>query len=222
MAATRHALIIGGTGQLGEVVVAAFTAAGYSTVSVDFRAGKGTHNVVLTFASTAEERAAAVSAQLASIGARMDAIVCVAGGWAGGGAADVAVFASSQRMWDMNVSSALLTAHLAANHLAAGGLLVFTGAQAGLGPTPGMIGYGVAKAATIQLVASMAAPGSGLADGARVCAIMPQTLDTPQNRAAMPDADFSKWTPLASVADLLVGWAGDAAARPAQGALVNV
>ena len=52
------------------------------------------------------------------------------------------------------MKSAVTTAHLASQFLEPGGLLVFTGASAALGPTSGMAGYGMAKAATHQLARS--------------------------------------------------------------------
>lgn len=58
--------------------------------------------------------------------------------------------------------------------------------------------------------------------GTIVAAVMPSTLDTEANRAGMPDADFSEWTPLGDVADLFVSWSSDPASRPENGALVNV
>jgi len=54
-------------------------------------------------------------------------------------------------MWEANVKSAVTTAHLATRFLGPGGLVVFSGAGAALGPTSGMAGYGMAKAATHQL-----------------------------------------------------------------------
>jgi hypothetical protein len=55
------------------------------------------------------------------------------------------------------------------------GLLLLTGALgvARLQPTPGMLAYGAAKAAVAQIFRSMAAPGSGLAAGARTVLIAP-------------------------------------------------
>jgi dihydropteridine reductase len=52
-------------------------------------------------------------------------------------------------------------------------LLTLTGALAAQEGTPGMIGYGIAKAAVHQLVKSLAAPDSGLPNGAVVTAILP-------------------------------------------------
>tara|TARA_R110002050_G_scaffold267610_2_gene409332 strand:- start:1646 stop:1918 length:273 start_codon:yes stop_codon:yes gene_type:complete len=90
-----------------------------------------------------------------------------------------------------------------------------------------MIGYGISKAATHQLIRSISGPGNGLKDGVTVVGVCPITLDTPMNRyvihsyplllflflthipftfrQGMPNADFGTWTPLQFVADLVVG-----------------
>mmetsp|Transcript_48059 Transcript_48059/g.124840 ORF Transcript_48059/g.124840 Transcript_48059/m.124840 type:complete len:138 (-) Transcript_48059:1337-1750(-) len=109
-------------------------------------------------------------------------------------------------MWNMNVKSALLAGAVGARVLKEGGKLIFTGAKAGLEGTHFMIGYGMAKAATHQLVASLAQEGSGLPKGTTVAAVLPVTLDTKTNRSGMPDADYSTWTPLEEVAKKVLGW----------------
>eukprot|EP00164_Ancoracysta_twista_P016789 GFYU01028334.1.p1 GENE.GFYU01028334.1~~GFYU01028334.1.p1 ORF type:complete len:119 (-),score=49.96 GFYU01028334.1:150-506(-) len=101
------------------------------------------------------------------------------------------------------------------------GLLVLTGAQASLDATPGMIGYGLAKAAVHQLVKSLATDKGGLPEGAKCVAILPITLDTPMNRKFMADADFSKWTPLNTVAEELFKWSTNNG-TPDNGALVQL
>jgi len=68
--------------------------------------------------------------------------------------------------------------------------LVFTGSAAVFEkPQPSMIGYALAKIATHSIAMNMVTslPKS------RVVTILPNTLDTPGNWAAMPDSDFSKW-----------------------------
>lgn len=84
-----------------------------------------------------------------------------------------------------------------------------------------MIGYGLAKGAVHQLVQSLAAPKSGLPKEASVLAILPVTLDTPMNRKFMPKADFSSWTPLEYVAELMLKWTA-AENRPQSGSLVQL
>jgi len=55
----------------------------------------------------------------------------------------------------------------------------------------------------------------------RVNTIIPTTIDTPANRAAMPDADFSQWTPPAKIAEV-VYWLSSDAGATVRGALVPV
>jgi len=214
------ALVYGGAGQLGQAIVAKFNAAGYETTSVDFRANEqAAKNILLK--GDAEADVHAVAEKLTADGASPNAIVCAAGGWTGGDVKSKDLLQGVDKMWRFNVQSAVACSHIASHFLADGGLLVLTGAAAALSPTPGMIAYGVTKAATHHLVKSLAANGGGLPNGATVTAILPITLDTATNRAGMPDANFDSWTPLDTVADRLVAWANNDG-RPANGALVKL
>lgn len=153
-------------------------------------------------------------------GDKLDAVICVAGGWAGGNAKkDLAK--NSDLMWKQSVWSSAISATVGANHLKAGGLLALTGANPALAGTPGMIGYGMAKAAVHQLTKSLAEKDSGLPDNATVLSILPITLDTPMNRKWMPDADFGTWTPLEFVAELFHKWT-KGNERPSNGSLVKL
>lgn len=123
-------------------------------------------------------------------------------------------------MWKQSVWSSIIASSIAAKHLKEGGLLSLTGAKPALEGkfsllflalheynfplfigTPGMIGYGMAKAAVHQLVKSLAASGGGLPNESTVLAILPVTLDTPMNRKWMPKADHSTWTSLEFVSE---------------------
>ena len=117
---------------------------------------------------------------------------------------------------------AVAASHIASQQLpkTPGGLLVLTGAAGVLGEsgTDFMVGYGLAKAATHQLVASMARGGEMHAVG-----VLPDVIDTPNNRAAMPDADHASWASTSDMAEMIVGWAsGGLEARPPNGSLVMV
>jgi NAD(P)-dependent dehydrogenase (short-subunit alcohol dehydrogenase family) len=57
--------------------------------------------------------------------------------------------------------------------------------------------------------------------GINVNCVLPGTLDTPQNRANRPDADFTKWVPLAAVADVIAFLASERASA-VHGAAVPV
>lgn len=88
---------------------------------------------------------------------KLDAILNVAGGWAGGNAAPAdKLISSSDLMWKQSVWSSLISAGLASKYLRTNGVLTLPGAAAALNATPGMIGYGVAKAAVHQLAKSLA------------------------------------------------------------------
>ncbi len=76
---------------------------------------------------------------------KLAAIMCVAGGWSGGNAASEDLVAVSELMFKQSVWPSVVSAQLAAHHLAPGGTLVLTGALAALQGTSGMIGYGMAK-----------------------------------------------------------------------------
>lgn len=149
-----------------------------------------------------EEQEVAILSEMNDVlkGEQLDAVICVAGGWAGGNAIkDLSHNASL--MWQQSVWSSSISAVICAAHLREGGVLTLTGADPALKGTPGMIGYGMAKAAVHQLTKSLAGKNSGLPENSLVVAILPITLDTPMNRKWMPNADFSTWTPLEFLAE---------------------
>ncbi|KAJ3111445.1 hypothetical protein HK100_002676, partial [Physocladia obscura] len=224
MTSKKHAVIYGGNGGLGVRIVAAFQEAGWQTTSVDFRANPSADNSIallpdLSFEATAVHVAAELDR--ISSGAKVDAIVNVAGGWAGGNLLDDDLLKNVSLMISQSVNSSVITAKLSATHLKDDGLLLLVGADAAKEGTPGMIAYGIAKAGVHQLVKSIAASGSGFPAAATVVAILPVTLDTPMNRKFMPDADTSAWTPLQHLAEKILRWA-DKTEKIASGSLLRV
>ena len=141
-------------------------------------------------------------------GTSFNAVVHAGGGWAGSDPGEDSFPVSLEVMWEANVKSAALAAHAAGALLRPGGMLTLTGAAAAMSETgtPGMAAYGMAKAATHHLMQTTSA--SLDCAGSRVNAILPLTIDTPSNRSAMPDADFSTWTSAGDIAAAIVGWAG--------------
>lgn len=159
-------------------------------------------NILVARDATWVDQETAVLEQVASKlnGDKLDGVICVAGGWAGGNAANE-LAKNSDMMWKQSVWSSSISASISANHMKDGGFLSLTGAKAALGETPGMIGYGMAKAAVHQLTKSLAGKDSGMPANSMVVSILPITLDTPMNRKWMPNADFSTWTPLSFIAE---------------------
>ncbi|MEE6462424.1 hypothetical protein FKM82_001587 [Ascaphus truei] len=154
-------------------------------------------------------------------GQKVDAILCVAGGWAGGSAKAKSFYKSCDQMWKQSVWTSAISSHLATKHLKEGGLLTLSGAKAALSATPGMMAYGMAKATVHQLCQSLGGEKSGLPTNSAAVAILPVTLDTPANRASMPDADFSSWTPLEFIAETFFNWT-TGKDRPKSGSLIEV
>jgi len=221
----KRALVYGAKGALGRAVVQHFKAQQYWVACVDMEScgPEADASVVLSRDMDVEAQAAKVCGDLKAALQEdtLDAVITVAGGWAGGNAAAKEFIPNAELMWKQSVWSSLAAAQVCASLLKKGGLLVLTGAVPALKGTPGMMGYGMAKAAVHQLTASLAAPNSGLPDGAAAVAILPITLDTPMNRKFMPKADHSKWTPLEVVAAELERWTcGEG--RPASGSLVKL
>ncbi|CEP18963.1 hypothetical protein [Parasitella parasitica] len=176
-------------------------------ISVDFNENKeANHNILATSSGSLAEQGESINASLASVlkSEKLRGIFCVAGGWAGGNAANQDFLKSSELMLNQSVHSSLIAAHIASKHLEANGLLTLTGALAALDATPGMIGYGIAKAAVHHLVKDLAASGSGLPEGCKVTAVLPVTIDTPMNRKYMPGSDFSTWTSPDDIANIFV------------------
>lgn len=180
-------------------------------------------NIVVDRDATWTEQESAILAQVKSnLGAaeKLDGVICVAGGWAGGNAAaDLAK--NSDMMVKQSVWPSAISATISAQHLKEGGFLSLTGARAAVSGTPGMIGYGMAKAAVHQLTKSLAGKDSGMPANSLVATILPITLDTPMNRKWMANADFSTWTPLSFIAETFFKWA-NGQERPANGSLVEL
>lgn len=84
---------------------------------------------------------------------------------------------------------------------AAGGVLVAVSAPAGLLGEAGVGGYAAAKAGVLRMVESLAREMAPF--GGRANAILPGTMDTPANRASMPDADPAQWVSTDAVASLI-------------------
>lgn len=84
---------------------------------------------------------------------------------------------------------------------AGGGVVVAVASPAAFLGEAGVGGYAAAKAGVLRMVESLAREMAGF--GGRANAVLPGTMDTPANRAAMPDADPSKWARTEDVASVI-------------------
>ncbi|XP_077588718.1 quinoid dihydropteridine reductase a [Stigmatopora nigra] len=222
--AAYKVIVYGGRGALGSKCVQHFKAKGWWVANIDLGTNEDANeNVIVKLTDSFCEQAGQVTADVAQLlgEQKVDAILCVAGGWAGGNCSSKDMYKNTDLMWKQSVWTSTISSHLAANHLKPGGLLTLAGAKAALSGTGGMMGYGMAKAAVHQLCQSLAGKNSGMPPGAAAVAILPVTLDTPMNRKFIPDADFGTWTPLEYVAETFFKWA-TGAERPASGSLMQL
>ena len=223
MASLPRVLIYGGKGALGSTCISHFKAKNWWVASVDlFPNEEAQANVIVTKLESWVEQNEEIQTKVEEIlgTEKLDAIICVAGGWAGGSARAKSVVKNADLMFKQSVWTSLISASMATKFLKENGLLSLTGAQPSLGGTSGMLGYGMAKAAVHQLTLGLGQKESGLPAGSTAVAILPMTLDTPMNRKNMPNADFTSWTSLQDVASLLFNWS-EGNERPKSGSLVK-
>ncbi len=133
----------------------------------------------------------------------IDVVCAVAGGFAMGQAVHEAGPAAWQTMMDLNVGTLLpLVEAVVPEMIARGrGRIVTVGANAAHRGLAMMGPYCAAKASVMRITESLSAE---LRDkGIAVNAVLPSILDTPENRAAMPDADPSDWVSPSHLADVI-------------------
>jgi NAD(P)-dependent dehydrogenase (short-subunit alcohol dehydrogenase family) len=201
--AERVVLVTGAAGNVGAALVAALAKRGVRVAAVDRpgHAPAGADGSVLVIPaadlSRPEDAAAAVATALERFG-RLDGVAHTVGSFA---FADIA--ATPRSLWDemlrLNLFTTLEVFRAALPHVrAARGSLVAVGAGAAMRAPSGMAAYAASKSALLRLVESMA--DELRPAGVRVNAVLPGTIDTPQNRAAMPDADRAAWVAPGQVA----------------------
>lgn len=188
-------LVYGGAGALGSSVISTFKQRGWDTVNVDFKSNSNaTQDILLSPGKSWVDNTRIVMEHLETPEGGLQSVVNAAGGWRGGYIeGDLEEFPV---MMEMCAHSAISAAHIATNRLAKTGALILTGAKPVMDNSDGMLAYGLSKCITHQLVRELARPSAYLnADPiGLVVGLLPTTIDTPANREAMPDADFSQWT----------------------------
>lgn len=207
-------LITGGAGNLGRAVTRAFLEGGarvavpiYKTDKKDAldglkpEFGDRLHTFALDL--TTERGANQAVEETVEWGGRLDIVAHLVGGWTGGMKLAGTPVEVWDRMMDLNLKSAWLVARASIPRLqkAGGGSLVFVSSRAAREGRAGHAAYAVSKAALSTLVEAIAEEYG--AEGVRSFALLPTTIDTEANRAAMPDADTSGWTPPEEVARLI-------------------
>jgi NAD(P)-dependent dehydrogenase (short-subunit alcohol dehydrogenase family) len=214
----RTVLITGAAGNLGSAVARAFAAD--NVVLLDVKRGALQDSERQRFIAVDLLDARSVQAAVEQC-ARIDVLCNIAGGFRMGSA----VHETSDKDWNflmdlnartvLNMSRAVVPVMLKAG----GGRIVNIGAFAAQKGAAQMGAYIASKSAVIRLTESMAAELRE--KNINVNCVLPTIIDTPQNRAAMPDADPRRWVAPEALADVIAFLASDAA-RAIHGAALPV
>ena len=219
----KAVVVTGALGALGRVVVEAALKRGAGVAGLDHAPSRieptperiELGGVDLSDAAQAKQ---AIDAAARHFG-RIDALINIAGGFTFETVADGDP-ASWQRMYSLNVLTALNATRAALPYLAAspGGRIVNIGAMGALQAGSGMGAYAASKSGVHRLTEALAAEWKGKIT---VNAVLPSTIDTAANRASMPKADFSKWVAPLELAKVILFLASDASSA-ITGALIPV
>ena len=217
----RVAVVTGGTGALGQAVTLRLLADGAS-VAVPYAVEAERERLTQRVAAADRQRLIVQSVDVIDVKAmtafaesvvaargKIDVLVAGVGGFAGGSLVETEL-ETWQRMLDLNLTSvfsvtrAVVPAMIRARY----GRVVVVASRAVVPPAGGFIAYTVAKAGAIAFTQALSQETRP--HGITVNAVLPSTMDTPANRAAMPDSDRKGWVPVEAVADAIAVLAREA------------
>jgi len=225
----RTFAITGAFGTLGAAVAKAAAATGARLALIDYAPSApaglveslGPGHIALAGVDLADAAAAksAIDQAAEALGG-LDVLINVAGGFRWETLED-STADSWQGLFRINVMTTSNTCRAATPHLkrSASGRIVNVGAGGAVKAAMGMGPYAASKAGVHRLTESLAEELK--ADGVTVNAVLPSIIDTPVNRADMPNSDFSAWVAPADLAAVIIFLASEEA-RAVTGALVPV
>ena len=229
----KTAIVTGGTGGLGSAVVRAFLAEG-ARVAVPFRKKGALEKLRCELDTdraeslsgallemTDDSAVEAFAASVAEDRQGLDILVNAAGAFAGGKPAHETAWSVWQQQLDVNLKTAVLASRAAVPWMLrrGAGAIVNVSSRPAERSGENVAAYAAAKRAILQLTDAMAA--ELVEKNVTVNAILPSTIDTAANRAAMPGADYAKWVEPEAIARVIVFLAGPDA-RIVSGAHVPV
>lgn len=213
-------LITGANGGLGTTVCQAFLETGATVIGAARNWPEPVPFVTVSADLTTAEGCDGMVAEALKHGP-IEALVHILGGFGGG----QTVAETSDKTWDgmmnLNLRAAFCAMRAVLKPMTAAkyGRIVAVGSRAAVEPMPNFAAYSVSKAGLVALVKNVAAEGKDVGITANV--VLPSIIDTPLNRKAMPQADFSTWVQPGSIAKTLV-WLASKAAGDISGAVVPI
>lgn len=192
-------VVTGAAGALGRHVVRVLAERSLAVAAVDLSHPQDLPAGAIAIGGVDLTDAAATAQAFAPLGA-LAGLVNIAGGFAwetvGDGSVD-----TWDRLYALNLKTALNACKAALPALVDGGAIVNIGAAAAGRAALGTAAYAASKAGVARLTEGLAAELNPR--GIRVNAILPSIIDTPANRADMPDADFAAWVSPGEIAQVI-------------------
>jgi len=206
-------LVTGADGGLGTYVTRAFLDAGATVIGTsrkiqqsDF---KDANFMTIAAEISTPQGSKGVIEQIVLRFRKLDVLAHTVGGFAGGLSVAETDESTFQKMLNVNLNSTfhILQAAIPVLRQTGDGRIIAIGSRAALEPGSGVGAYSASKAAMVSLIKTVALENKDA--GVKANVILPGTMDTPANRQAMPNADFSKWVRPERVANLMVWLAGE-------------
>ena len=230
--ADRVVVVTGAAGNLGQAVGRAFEEAGASLVLVDRApdrlpslfpdlAHSPDHWLATSVDLAEPEVVEGMVAQALERFGRIDVLANTVGGFRAGTPVHETSFEAWDFMLNLNARTALIISRAVVPIMLQQqqGKIIHVASRAALQGRARSAAYSVSKSAVLRLTESMAAELKR--EGIHVNCVLPGTIDTPQNRQDMPNADFSRWVMPEAIADVVLFLASKAA-RAIHGAAIPV
>jgi NAD(P)-dependent dehydrogenase (short-subunit alcohol dehydrogenase family) len=215
----KTAIVTGASGNMGQAVVKKFIESGFHVTGTvipndPVKMEITDKNFDTVTADLMNEDAAAEFVNgLAAKQGSIDAAVLTVGGFAMGKIADTRT-SDIQKQIKLNFDTAYNVARPVFNQMMkqGSGRIFLIGSKPGSDAhqSKGMVAYGLAKSLIFRLAEMINDEAKGKNVVCNV--IVPSTIDTPQNRNAMPDADFSKWVKPEAIAEIIYFYCTEEAA----------
>ena len=204
---SKSIIITGATGNLGGAVTKKLLTDGYKlyvTLVPGEKMPEDPHIHGMHLDLYNEEDCARYVSEVAGRGDDLSAAILLVGGFQMGGLMETS-FADLDKMFKLNFYTAfsMVKPLFAYFEKKGGGQIFLVGARPALQPADGkgVAAYAMSKSLIFRLAELINASGKEKNISATV--LVPSTIDTPANRTSMPDADFHKWVPAASIADVI-------------------
>ncbi|MCG6870168.1 MAG: SDR family oxidoreductase [Gammaproteobacteria bacterium] len=228
----KTVMITGAAGNLGKAVASRFLAEGANLVLVDLSADRlgqvyseleasRDRRLLIPADLTSEQGVSGMTQQAMATFGRIDVLANIAGGFTMGPPLHETPLIDWDFMMNLNARTMFLTSRAVIPQMLAqgGGKIVSVSARAARSVKSGMAPYCASKGSVITLTECLAVEHRH--DNIKVNCVLPGTIDTPQNRNAMPDADFARWVSPEELANVILFLASEQS-RAVSGASIPV